>query len=321
MTPSRRALLAVGVATIAVSMVLSIAPVIAANGNGNSGNAGNGGGNAGSIKIHDATTGVETAENDNDPHVCAFWVAFYAADPFESGTWQLLSWAPTGDGSVVASGTYDTTGDGLDATATLDPVPGHYRFEWTAAGSNNSKHKTLWVDETCGSEDEDPPSEDETPPSEDQTPPSGDETPPSEDETPPSEDETPPSQDAVPPSQDQTPPSEEQTPPSGDETPPSGDETPPSEDESPPSQNAVPPSQDQTPPSQDQNGESGILAGNPNPPVVENPAPDGVVATGGATTTLPDTSIPLGLSGVLAAMGLLLIVAAHAGTRRRPLRG
>jgi hypothetical protein len=27
------------------------------------------------------------------------------------------------------------------------------------------------------------------------------------------------------------------------------------------------------------------------------------------------------LSGVLAAMGLLLIVAAHAGTRRRPLRG
>jgi hypothetical protein len=279
MTPSRRALLAVGVATIAVSMVLSIAPVIAANGNGNSGNAGNGGGNAGSIKIHDATTGVETAENDNDPHVCAFWVAFYAADPFESGTWQLLSWAPTGDGSVVASGTYDTTGDGLDATATLDPVPGHYRFEWTAAGSNNSKHKTLWVDETCGSEDEDPPSEDETPPSEDQTPPSGDETPPSEDETPPSEDETPPSQDAV------------------------------------------PPSQDQTPPSQDQNGESGILAGNPNPPVVENPAPDGVVATGGATTTLPDTSIPLGLSGVLAAMGLLLIVAAHAGTRRRPLRG
>jgi hypothetical protein len=272
MTPSRRALLAVGVATIAVSMVLSIAPVIAANGNGNSGNAGNGGGNAGSIKIHDATTGVETAENDNDPHVCAFWVAFYAADPFESGTWQLLSWAPTGDGSVVASGTYDTTGDGLDATATLDPVPGHYRFEWTAAGSNNSKHKTLWVDETCGSEDEDPPSEDETPPSEDQTPPSE-------------------------------------------------DETPPSEDESPPSQNAVPPSQDQTPPSQDQNGESGILAGNPNPPVVENPAPDGVVATGGATTTLPDTSIPLGLSGVLAAMGLLLIVAAHAGTRRRPLRG
>ena len=249
MTPSRRALLAAGVATIAVSMVLSIAPVIAANGNGNSGNAGNGGGNAGTIKIHDATTGLETAENDNDPHVCAFWVAFYAPDPFESGTWQLLSWAPTGDGSVVESGNYDTTGDGLDATSTLSPDPGHFRFEWAAAGENNSKHKTLWVDETCGE-----------------------------------------------------------------------DETPPNEDETPPSQNSVPPSQGQTPPNQDQEGESGILAGNSNP-VVENPAPDGAVATGGATTTLPDTSIPLGSSGVLAAMGLLLIVAAHAGTRRRPLRG
>jgi len=271
MTPSRRALLAAGVATIAVSLVLSIAPVIAANGNGNGGNGGNGGGNAGTIKIHDATTGQETGENDNDPHVCAFWVAFYASEPFEAGTWQLLSWAPTGDGSAVTSGTYDTTGDGLDSTGTLNPDPGHFGFEWASVGSNNSKHKTLWVDDTCGT--------DETPPSQDETPPSQDETPPSEDETPPSQNET------------------------------------------PPSQNATPPSQNATPPSQDLNGESGILAGNPNPPVVENPAPDGAVAAGGATTTLPDTSIPLGSSGVLAALGLLLIVAAHAGTRRRPLRG
>jgi hypothetical protein len=278
MTPTRRALLMAGVATIAVSLVLSIAPVIAANGNGNGGNGGNGdnGGspNAGTIKVHDATTGLETAENDTDPHVCAFWVAFYAADPFEAGSWQLLSWAPTGDGSVVASGTYDTTGDGVDATGTIDPAAGHYRFEWATTEASNSKHKTLWVDETCGT-DETAPTEDETPPSENSVPPS-------------EEDETAPSENSVPPSDDDD------------------DET--------------PPSNDQTPPSDDQTGESGILAGT-GTPVVENPAPEGAVATGGATTTLPDTSIPVGSSGVLAALGLLLIVGAHAGTRRRPLRG
>jgi hypothetical protein len=31
---------------------------------------------------------------------------------------------------------------------------------------------------------------------------------------------------------------------------------------------------------------------------------------------LPDTSMPIGESGVLATIGLLLILAAHAGTRR-----
>jgi hypothetical protein len=305
MTPTRRALLAAGVATIAVSMVLSIAPVIAANGNGNNGNSGNGGGNAGTIKVYDATTGQETLDSGTDPHVCGFWVAFYAPDPFESGTWQLLSWAPTGDGSIVSSGTYDTTGDGLDATATLDPDPGHYRFEWASVGSNTSKHKTLWVDETCGT-DEVPPADEETPP--------GDEEFPSEDETPPSEDETPPSEDETPPSNDETPLLEEETTPTDEETPPTADET-------SPSQNNVPPSQDEAPPSQDQPGESGILAGNPSTPVVENPAPEAAVAAGPVTTTLPDTSIPIGSSGVLAALGLLLVVAAHAGTRRRPLRG
>jgi protein DEK len=301
MTPTRRALLAAGVATVAVSLVLSIAPVIAANGNGNGGDGGNGGNggspNAGTIKIHDVTTGLETAENDTDPHVCAFWVAFYATDPFEAGTWQLLSWAPTGDGSVVASGTYDTAGDGFDSTGTLDPVAGHYRFEWGSTGSSNSKHKTLWVDETCGT-DETPPNEDETPANEDETPANEDETPANEDETPPNEEE------------DETPPSENSVPPSNEEE----DETPPNEEE-----DETRPSNDQTPPS-DQNGESGILAGT-GTPVVENPAPEGAVATGGAVTTLPDTSIPTGSSGVLAALGLLfLIVGAHAGTRRRPLR-
>jgi len=350
MTPTRRALLAAGVATLAVSLVLSIAPVIAANGNGNSGSngnsgGGNGGGNGGTVKVHDATTGQETDPNDNDPHVCTFWVAFYASEPFETGTWQLLSWAPTGDGSTVASGAYDTTGDGLDATETLSPDPGHFRFEWAAAGSNTSKNKTLWVDD-CGTDEETPPFEEETPPSDEETPPFDEETPPSDEETPPSDEETPPSQEVVSPSDEETPPSFEETPatdeetppsdeetpatdeevpPSEDVTPPSDEETPPSDGETPPVDEEVPPSEDVTPPSEEEapaspeEGEGDVLPGIPAPRDLGT-APEADVAAGGATT-LPDTAVSLESSGVLAALGLLLIVAAHAGTRRRPVLG
>jgi hypothetical protein len=250
MTPSRRALLAAGVTTLAVSLILSIAPALAAKG-GNSDPGNGGGGNAGAIKITDVASGQQVDDSENDPHVCAFWVGFYASEPFESGTWQLLSWAPTGDGSAVASGTYDTSGDGLDATGTLSPVAGHYRFDWMATGSSNAKHKTLWVDDTCVT-DEDPPAEDVTPPSEDETPPSDEETLPSDEETLPSDEETPPSQEETVPSDEETPPSEDATPPSQDETPSSEDATPPSDEETPPSQEETPPSQDETPPSQEE---------------------------------------------------------------------
>ena len=303
MSPTRRALLATGAATLAVSLVLSMTPAFAARG-GNSNPSENGGGNSGSIKITDATSGQQADDNNNDPHVCSFWVGFYASEPFESGTWELLSWAPTGDGSVVTAGTYDTSGDGLDATATLSPVAGHYRFDWLATGSANAKHKTLWVDDTCGTE--------VTPPSEDETPPSEEETPPSEEEAPPSEDETPPSQDETPPSQDETPPSEEETPPSQEETP-SQDETPPSEDETSPSQDETPPSQDETP-------EQDVSPGAGGPPPSEQAVPEADVAAGGASH-LPDTALSLDLADATAAIGVLLMIGASANFRRRPLRG
>ncbi len=38
---------------------------------------------------------------------------------------------------------------------------------------------------------------------------------------------------------------------------------------------------------------------------------------GTSTTTLPDTAVPGPESGALATIGLLLIVAAHTGTRRK----
>ncbi len=124
---SRRALMVAGVVTVAFSLIVSIAPAMAAKG-GNS-NGSNGNGNAGVAKIHDATTDLEAGEQANEPWVCAFWVGFYASNPTEAGTWQVLSWPPTGDGTVVASGTYDTTGDGVDATGEVALADGHYRLD------------------------------------------------------------------------------------------------------------------------------------------------------------------------------------------------
>jgi hypothetical protein len=324
LSPSRRALLAAGIATLSISLLLSIAPVLAAKG-GSSSNA-----NSGTIKIHDATTDQETAENDNDPHVCSFWVGFHATDPYEAGSWQLLSWAPTGDGSIVDSGDYDTTGDGDDATGVLNPAPGHYRFDWQPVGGN-AKHKTLWVDDTCGT-DETPPSDEETPPSDEETPPSQEETPPSDEEAPPTDEEAPPSQDEAPPSQDEAPPTDEEAPPSDEEAPPSDEEAPPSDEEAPPSQDEAPPTDEEAPPTDEEappSDEEAPPSDEEAPPSDEEAppseppttAPEGAVEAGTSGqhggSSLPDTAIPLESTGMLAALGLLMIVAAHAGTKRR----
>ena len=140
---TRRALLLAGIATITLSLALSIAPAMAAKG-----------GNAGVAKIHDAVTDLEAEEQGNEAWVCTFWVGFYASNPTETGTWQIVSWPPTGDGTEVASGTYDTTDDGVDATADQSYADGHYRLSWQTDGDNNEKHKTFWVE--CGDPEPDP---------------------------------------------------------------------------------------------------------------------------------------------------------------------
>ena len=146
-------------------MLLSVAPVLGANkGNGNGSNGSSAGGGAhgtsGNVKVHDAGTGVETSGSDNEPHVCSFWLGFTFDAPYEAGTWVVVSWAPTGDGSTVASGVYDTTGDGIDDSSVIELTAGHYRVEWSAAGATSGKKKTFWVD-ACG---EEAPAEDPAPP-------------------------------------------------------------------------------------------------------------------------------------------------------------
>jgi hypothetical protein len=136
LNPTRRALLAAGTVTLALSMALSIAPTLAA-----------GGGNAGTVKIHGAGTTID--DTSNDPQVCAFTVVFDGFDAGATGTWEISSQAP-GDGSVVASGDYVIGGGGEDETASMTLPAGHYQLGWTEGAS--SKHKTFWVRDNCSSE-------------------------------------------------------------------------------------------------------------------------------------------------------------------------
>jgi hypothetical protein len=324
MPNTRRALLAAGVFTIGFSLVVSIAPAMAAKGgNGNSNESSsteNGNGNAGVAQIHDAVTDLVATEQGNEPWVCSFWVGFYAANPTESGSWQLQSWAPTGDGTVVASGTYDTDPDGVDETVDLSLAEGHYRLSWQTTGDNNSKQKTFWVACEASEPDSDPTAEPTPTPSDE--PASTDEATPTDEAAPSGDpaptDEAAPSGDPAP--TDEAAPSDEETP-GGEEQ--SQDQTPPT-DESQPSDEAAPtdestPTDQEDPDATDEAAptpEEDVLAGNESP-VAPPQAPEGDAAPAASgATELPDTALPVQPSGVLATIGVLLIIAAHVGTRR-----
>ncbi|TME30657.1 MAG: hypothetical protein E6I62_08610 [Chloroflexi bacterium] len=122
-------------ATLAISLALSIAPAWAKSGN------------SGTVKLRDAATTELVSDTANDPHVCAFSIVFDYSAPTE-GTWRILSWPPTGDGSQVASGTWQTVG-GSDETDVLTLDAGHYRLEYQASDASNSSNKTFWVKDGC----------------------------------------------------------------------------------------------------------------------------------------------------------------------------
>jgi hypothetical protein len=101
-------------------------------------------GDNGTVKIHDSTTSV--TDPRNEPHVCVFYLDAFGFDPAQSVSWQIESWPPTGDGTVVASGvlTLDATGAGRTSDMTL--ADGHYKLFWNFTGENGSaKHKVFWV--------------------------------------------------------------------------------------------------------------------------------------------------------------------------------
>jgi hypothetical protein len=77
------------------------------------------GGDNGTVKIHSSTTPV--TDPRNEPHVCVFYLDAFGFDPGQSVSWQIKSWPPTGDRSVVASGVQvlDSNGGGHTGDMTL----------------------------------------------------------------------------------------------------------------------------------------------------------------------------------------------------------
>ena len=111
-------------------------------------------GNNGTVKIHDGATDTEPVIK-NEPHVCTFHLHFFFADPWQSGSWWIQSWPPTGDGSLVKSGSYNTEGDGEDrwpASGDWALPIGHYKLFWEGDEDNLIKHKTFWT--TCNPAEE-----------------------------------------------------------------------------------------------------------------------------------------------------------------------
>ena len=307
-----------GTAVLGLSMLLSVGPALGAanhgNGNGSSGNSSssNTHGTSGNVKVHDGETGVETSGTDNEPHVCSFWLGFEFDAPYEAGNWVVVSWAPTGDGSTVASGVYDTAGDGVDNSGVVEVPAGHYRVEWAASGATSSKKKTFWVDADCGqaasTPDEGSPPEDVAPPTDE--PSSPDEGSPPEDVAPPTDEPSSPDEGSPPEelvlAEAETAPQEDGAP--ADEAP--ADQAPATDD-----QNAAPTDQDEAPTAEQAADAAGLGATDPGTPPAQDElgsigSPEGPTMSDTAT---PETPVQ---GGQFAAIVLLLLIGAHMAMRR-----
>ncbi len=85
-------------------------------------------------------------DRDNDPHVCQFHIYGFHFDNSSSGTWQIESWPPTGNRTVVASGTWTADGTGQWAVAGPALADGHYELDAKQTGTPGSdKNKVFWV--------------------------------------------------------------------------------------------------------------------------------------------------------------------------------
>lgn len=113
-------------------------------------------GNNGTVKVHDGDSEAEPIKR-NEPHVgCTFHIHGFNFDASSSGTWNIQSWPPTGDRSVIASGSWGPAdGEGDWRTAVMS-LPGgdheqgaHYKLnvdQTTPPTPGGEKHKVFWVE-------------------------------------------------------------------------------------------------------------------------------------------------------------------------------
>jgi len=131
-----------GVLLLATGLTLAFAapgagaqPVAAAHGHG---------GDNGTVKIHNSATPV--TDPRNEPHVCVFYLDAFGFDPGQSVSWQIKSWPPAGDRSVVASGALALDSSGGGHTGDMTLANGHYKLFWNFAGEHGfAKQKVFWV--------------------------------------------------------------------------------------------------------------------------------------------------------------------------------
>ena len=276
LSPTRRALLAAGTVTLAFSMALSIAPAFAA-----------GNGNAGSVKIHDAATGVD--DQGNDPQVCTFTIVFFGFDAGASGSWAINSQPAAADDPVL-DGTFITAANGEFETSQIVLAAGHYKLDWSLNGGN-PKHKSFVVKDSCAPGDSgsgqatpDPSPSDPAASEPAASDPGNSGTPDASPSDPASSE---PGQATSDPSPSETASSDPGTTGLGD----TGGTTSPTPSASPSG------TAGETP-------EGGVQA---------------ITGSGAGTGTLPDTAVdpqPIGITPLLTVLGLLLIVAAHPFIRR-----
>jgi hypothetical protein len=114
-------------------------------------------GNNGTVKIHEGMDHSDPPPTDrnHEPHVCTFHIHGFNFDSGETGVWRIYDWAPTGDGTLVDSGSWTADADGEWMSGLKELPDGHYRLVWEIPGDGNDdkdndttadKHKMFWVE-------------------------------------------------------------------------------------------------------------------------------------------------------------------------------
>ena len=102
-------------------------------------------GDNGDVKIH--RVGAPAPEEDNDPHVCKFYLDAFNFDTLQSVHWEIDKHAPTEPKDTLAADGDIVLKDGNGSTTPISLPDGHYKLFWTFQGENgDAKQKVFWVD-------------------------------------------------------------------------------------------------------------------------------------------------------------------------------